>query len=297
MLYNFATYGSDKASSKFFLEPEHYWGKFTANRIWTQLPLSVSYRLTPNIATFCNVFWGTTMTGGNTQSPNIPVEYYIKYPYPDTRNLDNPEKLSTRFLANIIDEHGPENVLFLAQSVKSERLPVRVHVNDLMKISDPKTGEQKYNFHIKESVRGFEGKADLKNKVRVWTFCGSKGCEADVVIVFGFDIFFGRPHGLNQVGVALSRAKKRLLVMHGKQFDQESREYIPLVCDRNLNCSFQYRNDDKKKETVQNLENFLNHDPRSYLPFLPRCLSFSSSSYTNSSFLSFFFHFFFLQNV
>jgi hypothetical protein len=99
-------------------------------------------------------------------------------------------------------------------------LPIRVHVNELMNIKDPMTGERKYNFHIKESVRGFEGVADLKNKVRVWTFCGSKGCEADVVIVFGFDVFNGRPHSLNQIGVALSRAKKRLIIIHGQKKDR-----------------------------------------------------------------------------
>lgn len=161
------------------------------------------------------------MIGGNTASPNIPVEYLIKYPYPSNRGgNDDPEKLNTSFLAKIIDQHGPENVIFLGKSLKSDKMPIRVHVNELMNIKDHFTGERKYNFHIKESVRGFEGVADLKNKVRVWTFCGSKGCEADVVIVFGFDVFNGRPHSLNQIGVALSRAKKRLIIIHGQKKDR-----------------------------------------------------------------------------
>jgi hypothetical protein len=161
------------------------------------------------------------MIGGNTASPNIPVEYLIKYPYPSNRSgNDDPEKLNTSFLAKIIDQHGPENVIFLGKSLKSDKMPIRVHVNELMNIKDHFTGERKYNFHIKESVRGFEGVADLKNKVRVWTFCGSKGCEADVVIVFGFDVFNGRPHSLNQIGVALSRAKKRLIIIHGQKKDR-----------------------------------------------------------------------------
>jgi hypothetical protein len=92
---------------------------------------------------------------------------------------------------------------------------------------------QKYNFHIKENVRGFEGTPDWKNKIRVWTFCGSKGCEADVVVVFGFDIY-GRPHALNQIGVALSRARKRLLVIHGKKYqgrDCRAMPYYPVLGD------------------------------------------------------------------
>lgn len=216
MLYDFPTYGDDKATTSFFLHPENYWGKFSKKRAWAHLPLSVSYRLTPNIASFCNLFWGTSMVGGNKASPNVPVEYLVKYPYPSTKH-DEDEKLKTSVLADLIDQHGPENVMFLAQSVKRDDLPIRVHINQLMKIKDRRTGLQKYNFHIKENVRGFEGTPDWKNKVRVWTFCGSKGCEADVVVVFGLDIY-GRPHALNQIGVALSRARKRLLVIHSKKF-------------------------------------------------------------------------------
>jgi hypothetical protein len=233
MLYDFSTYGEDKASTSFFLEPEKFWGKFTQKRTWSHLPLSISYRLTPNIASFCNLFWGTSMIGGNSASPNIPVEYFIKYPYPETRKKDDHDKLKTSVLAKIINQHGPENVMFLAQSVKSADLPIRVHVNELMKIKDATTGLQKYNFHIKENVRGFEGTPDWKNKIRVWTFCGSKGCEADVVVVFGFDIY-ARPHALNQIGVALSRARKRLLVIHGKKYvghDCIAMPYYPVLGD------------------------------------------------------------------
>lgn len=233
LLYDFPTYGEDKASASFFLQPETYWGQFTQNRKWVHLPLSVSYRLTPNIASFCNLFWGTSMVGGNTAIPNVPVEYIIKYPYPNSKERDDPDKLKTSFLAGIIDQHGPENVLFLAQSIKKAELPIRVHVNELMKIKDSTTGLQKYNFHIKESVRGFEGTPDWNNKVRVWTFCGSKGCEADVVVVFGLDIY-ARPQALNQIGVALSRARKRLLVIHGKKYSEGAclaMPYYPILGD------------------------------------------------------------------
>ncbi len=225
MLYDFPTFGDDKASTSFFLQPEKHWGEFTKQRSWAHLPLSVSYRLTPNMASFCNLFWGTTMVGGNVKSPNIPVEYLIKYPYPGNRD-DDDDKLKTSALEKLIDDYGPENVMFLAQSVKRADLPIRVHVNQLMKKKEKITGLQKYNFHIKENVRGFEGSPDTKNKVRVWTFCGSKGCEADVVVVFGLDVY-GRPHALNQVGVALSRARKRLLVIHSKKYQAKKLQTLP----------------------------------------------------------------------
>ena len=76
------------------------------------------------------------MIGGNQSCLNIPVEYHIKNPYPHSLERDDPNRLNTSLLAQIIDEHGPENVLFLAQSIKSKGSPIRAHVNNLMKITD-----------------------------------------------------------------------------------------------------------------------------------------------------------------
>jgi len=224
LLYDFPTYGDDKASAEFMEKPDLHWGEFTASRKWVERRLSVSYRLTPNMAAFVNVPWVTSIVGGNLISPDRPVQYICAYPFPAKGEFDT-KGLHTSFLANLIDEYGPENVMFLANSVKHEKCPIRVHVNDLMTIRE--NGHQKYNFHVKESLRGFEGEMNLKNKVRVWTFCGSKGCEADCVVVFGFDLmdFGGRVTSLNQMGVALSRARKHLVVIHSKGFSQF--EFIP----------------------------------------------------------------------
>lgn len=238
MLYDFPTFGSDRASVKYMNYPEDYWGAYTVGRTWVRKELTVSYRLTPNIASFVNAIWGTSIKGGNDNDPNLPVEYLCKYPYPPSNSNEDPEKLSTKFLDSLIRTNGPENVLFLAQSVKNEKCPIRVHVNALCEMRNSK-GEQIHNFHIKESLRGYEDNTDVKNKVRVWTFCGSKGCEADVVVLFGLDMLnFGRVHALNQVGVALSRARKRLIVIHGKTFTGKGKNaelianpYYPLLGD------------------------------------------------------------------
>lgn len=237
MLYDFPTYGNDKATSRYIQQPHQHWGQFTNPRQWITTNLTTSYRLTPNIASFVNVIWGTSIRGGNTRVPNVPVEYICRYPYPPYTPNDDSTRLQTSVLSNIIDEHGADNVMFLAQSVRNEQCPIRVHVNALMKEKNAQ-GKQKYNFHIKESLRGFEGgsgSADVKNKVRVWTFCGSKGCEADCVVVFGLDMMtYGRVHSLNQVGVALSRAKKRLIVIHGMAYVERclcTNPYYPMLGD------------------------------------------------------------------
>eukprot|EP01052_Picozoa_sp_SAG31_P012721 SAG31_NODE_749_length_12378_cov_8.688818_6_plen_982_part_00 len=216
LLYDLPTYGEDKAVPFYLENPEPHWRQFTQQLLWIQKRLSTSYRLTPKIADFVNVVWGTEISGGNTTSPNIPVEYLCRYPYPGE---DKEQKLPTRFLADLIDKHGPENVMLLAQSVKNDKCPIRVHVNHLMQMKTH-DGLQKYNFHVKVSDRGFND-SDVTNKVKVWTFCGSKGCEAEVVVVFGFDMIdTARVTSLNQMGVALSRAKSRLIVIHGQGFNQ-----------------------------------------------------------------------------
>ena len=108
-------------------------------------------------------------------------------------------RLPTCFLEQLIDEYGPENVMLLAQSCNSESCPIRTHVNALVKKTDG-SGSRKYHFDVKFKDCESAKRADLENKVRVWTFCGAKGCEADVVVVFGFDSYnLDRITPVNQV--------------------------------------------------------------------------------------------------
>ena len=52
------------------------------------------------------------MIGANKSDPNVPVEYIIKNPYPNTFNKDDPDTFKTSDLACIIDEHDAENDYF-----------------------------------------------------------------------------------------------------------------------------------------------------------------------------------------
>ena len=196
----------------------------TGTRQWTQRKLLRSYRLTPKVAKFINAFWGTDIQGANTKTEDLPVEYLCRLPYPGKREAPD---LPTQFLAGVIDKHGPENVMFLAQSVKSDKCPIRIHVNNLLGMKDA-DGTAKYNFDVKnrDYDTASNSEAVLQNKVRVWTFCGAKGCEADTVVVFGFDTYAPwRIKALNQMCVALSRARKRLIVVHGRDHKNRGTPY------------------------------------------------------------------------
>ena len=85
-------------------------------------PLSKSYRLTPHVCAFVNRVWGTRIVSGNRSSPNRRVDYLCRYPYPgpaDSKRPADRDKLPTSLLCDLIDEHGAENVLLLAQSARS----------------------------------------------------------------------------------------------------------------------------------------------------------------------------------
>ena len=120
LLYDFETYGADKASPRYLQNAEVEFGCFTTGRSWTRLKLNTSYRLTQNTAGVVNAIWGTSISGGNAGSPNVPVQYRCVYPYPSTR-LSSEQYLATDELAAIITEHGPENVMLLANSLKSDK--------------------------------------------------------------------------------------------------------------------------------------------------------------------------------
>jgi hypothetical protein len=89
LLYDLATYGEDKAIASYLETPRAHWQQFTQQLPWVQKRLSVSYRLTAKVAGFINAVWGTDITGGNTSSANVPVEYYCRYPYPGTAKVRN----------------------------------------------------------------------------------------------------------------------------------------------------------------------------------------------------------------
>lgn len=262
LLYDF--YSGDKATAKYLEDPSTHFGHLTCGREWQRLRLSLSYRLSPHMATVVNAIWATDIVGGNTNGTQRQVEYLCRNPFPpkqpvEKENLHDDRHVTTRFLASVLDEHGPENVMFLAQSVKSAGSPIMQHVNRLGEMyksrhsspresvfdvqSDDKDHSQDelasesgsasdatcrlYNFDVKEQLRGFESKRDLGNKCRVWTFCSAKGCEADCVVVFGVDcrdVNWLTP--LNQMGVGLSRARQRLIVIHGRETDKRSKELV-----------------------------------------------------------------------
>lgn len=227
MLYDFKS-GEMKANPMYIKEAPQHFSRYTGAREWVHRCLARSYRLTPNVARFVNEVWCTDIVAGNTSSPNLPVEYW----HLNSFAIDT---LKKRIL-KVFDEEGVESVLLLCQSTKkgkSGQTPLEKLMNCLGEVKN-EDGLHRFNFHVIEDEDGDKCVTVevLENKARVWTFCASKGTEAPVVIVFGFHAYDREraQQQINQMGVALSRCARRLIVIHGKSTPKNVTGYWPGMC-------------------------------------------------------------------
>lgn len=226
-LYDFKG-GELKANPMYIKETPHYFSRYTGNREWAHCRLTISYRLTPNVTRFVNEVWCTDIVAGNTRSPNLPVEYWHV-------NLFDTETLGKR-IQRVFNQEEAWNVYLLCQSTKkgaNSQTPIEKLINHLGQVKD-ENGDHRFNFHVVDNEDGDKCVTveALKNKTRVWTFCASKGTAAPVVIVFGFHAYDREKaqSQINQMGVALSRSSKRLIVIHGKSSMNSRTGYWPGMC-------------------------------------------------------------------
>lgn len=192
VLYDYVT--GDEATPKYLLNPYKYFRQYT-KREWVNHVQNGSYRLQVSTAKLVSTIWQTEIESLSTISDS-PVEFVITNPW--SFNV-------TKYIQSIIDNYGSENVMILSQSVRGAGSPVRLHINNLIKIN-----HKKYQFTIRDYSRGIPCADTWTGRTRVWTYCASKGCQAQVVILFGLD----RRQLSNDLGVAASRATHKLFVIH-----------------------------------------------------------------------------------
>lgn len=205
LVYDYDKY--DPADPKFLVHAPTEFGEHGGGREWCTKTLTISYRCTPHMAKFINLFWRTNIVAGNDRSPNVPVEYWVYNHYG--------EEFTARLKTLLQDEpHGEVVFLNIANLVNKDtgaERPVKKQINQLLSLTDGR-GKRMFNFHTKQTDS--EERASTKNKIRAWTFAASKGCTFPVVVVFGFSVYKGLLPKMNQVCVALSRASRRLIVVH-----------------------------------------------------------------------------------
>jgi hypothetical protein len=186
LLYDYVI--GDEADSSYLMNADVHFSALT-DKPWKKFTLSGSYRMTQSIADIAACVWDTSIVS-LSKCEDVPVTYVVTNPWAFNVSL---------WMRNLIMQ---DQVLILSKTVTGVGNPLRSLVNRLI--------QKGHQFHIKEYLRGFDTNTTFLNKTRVWTFCASKGCESDVVCIFGAESL---PCS-NDLGVAMSRAKKRLFVIH-----------------------------------------------------------------------------------
>lgn len=188
---------------------------------WQTGNLSVSYRLTHQMASFLNnCILGYDRINGCKNGNN--VRYIVcdcfgnKY---GMRGVNRP----LREVQHYLEHYEPEDIFILAPSVKSSKTPVRVLANELSsKLHIPLFVQTNDDERIDEDI--------VRGKMVCSTFHSVKGLERPVVIVFGLDAsyfkFYKKDADVNEcpneIYVALSRGIECLSILHhrGNQFIQ-----------------------------------------------------------------------------
>lgn len=220
MLYGYRS-AEERANTTYLTNARMHFEAFTKGP-WVTHELSVSYRLTPNVAHFANLVWKTNIVAGNLRH-NYKVQFWTASAFGR-----GAAKIANRIVEEVLEPHGVESLLITSQSTDKDKglMPV---INELMQKTDA-NGERRYNVHMKtqEDDGGTDAEL-LHNKMRAWTFCGSKGTESPVVLVWGFSMYDRERalSNLNQMGVALTRSSGRLIVVHVEGTNASPSDYFP----------------------------------------------------------------------
>jgi hypothetical protein len=186
---------------------------------WKELKLSVSFRITNQMADFINhcVMGFNYITANKTGNK-------VRYIMTETFNYDRP-------LAEVIEylkDCHYDDIFILAPSIKKGKndSPVRVLANALTKFDIPIHVPTDDDAKLDEDV--------IKNKVVFSTFHQAKGLERKNVIVYCFDESYFQIFNKNadpnfcpnEIYVAITRASENLTILHNTQ-----KNYLPFLND------------------------------------------------------------------
>lgn len=189
---------------------------------WDEHKLTMSYRITNQIASFVN----NVMLKENklfANKDNLRVQYVMLDAFD---NFECNELSSYTVLNDLLkaNDYNYDDFFILGYSVKGQNMPIRKLANRLSDdghpIFVPGNDEEK----IDETL--------LKGKIAFSTFHQSKGLERRFVIVFGFDDSYYKCYDKNGdqkqcpnlLYVAATRAKEGLYLLHHKRND-----FLPFI--------------------------------------------------------------------
>jgi ATP-dependent exoDNAse (exonuclease V) beta subunit len=192
--------------------------------LWESLPLSQSFRITSEMASFINKSCAQSkIIASKKQTFNTP-RYLIYNTF--GRKFNRAYDEVQMYLRN---GYSYSDIFILAPSTRSIKSPVRLLANKLSYAGIPIFVPNSDEEQIDESVVG--------GKVIFSSFHQAKGLERKVVIIFGFDEnyfkFYNRDanqHVMpNEIYVAITRASEHLTMIHHNKND-----FLPFIDQRSL---------------------------------------------------------------
>ena len=204
---------------------------------WCFLKLSTSYRITNQMAAFLN---NCVLQSNRIKA--VKSGAFVDYAILD---IHRPGSIIKNIIMPLLNQYKYEDIFLLNSSIKSAKSPV-AKVTNLLSNS--------FKIPIYAPISEDELIRDdvIKGKMVVSTFHQTKGLERKVVIVFGFDAFYYN-YGNNKdketdqcpndVYVALTRAKEKLIVLHNCKND-----FLPFVDNTTLEGRVNFVGNAKIKE-------------------------------------------------
>ena len=202
-------YGFKNASSQFLTLGKEIW-----NKNFVYKTLNISFRLTNQISWFVNK---CVNKSANIKSikDGPKVDYYI------TNSFNVYKKIGLQIKKMINEEkYKPNDFFILVPSIRSNNSPYKKLENYLTKFNIPCMTPISDESKLDETV--------INNKILIISYHQSKGREAKVVIIYGFDNTYFSYYGknLNQnkcpnpLFVAITRAKEKLILIQEEKNPQ-----------------------------------------------------------------------------
>lgn len=190
---------------------------------WEYLKLSTSYRITNQMAAFLN---NCVLQNNRIKAVKngVPVDYAVL-------DIHRPGSIINKVIMPLLGQYKYEDIFLLNSSIKSPKSPVA-------KVTNMLSNQFKIPIYAPISEDELIRDDVIKGKMVVSTFHQTKGLERKVVIVFGFDSFYynygnnkdkSKDRCPNDLYVALTRAKEKLVVLHNCKND-----YMPFMDSESL---------------------------------------------------------------
>jgi hypothetical protein len=212
-------YKFKNADNRYLIFGKKLFSKWDNATPWLELKLTVSYRVTNQVADFINkqlVGYDRVRAAKNGSK----VQYIIMDPFKHMLDIANMVE------SYILKGYKPDDIFILSASVKSTNgTPLNILENNLV-------GYKKIPVCVQRSDDEKMDEMEMRGKVAFRTFHAVKGLERKICIVFGCDLSYFEYYAKDEpreicpatIYVACTRSIEHLLVVHDKKKD-----YLPFM--------------------------------------------------------------------